>query len=105
MAVTYTSATDFIAQGADLRAKIARIDAIILALETTALKAAESGNISSYSLNDGQTTISTSYRNPTEVANSIHQFEQIRQRYVNQLDGRVKRLLDSKNLLNNGKRY
>lgn len=101
MAVYFDSADIYINQGIDVRAKIARINNIITALEDSALKAAASGNVSEYSLDDGQTKIRTVYRNAEDVASAINAFETVRQRWINQLNGRQVRLVDSKNF-NNG---
>lgn len=95
--VYYDSAYKYIDCASDLRSKIARIEAIIAALETTALKAAANDNISEYSLNDGQTVIRTVYKSAQDVLNSIMAFEKIRQMYINRLNGRVIRLVDGKN--------
>jgi len=95
--VYYDSAYKYIDCASDLRGKIARIEAIITALETTALKAAANDNISEYSLNDGQTVIRTVYKSAQDVLNSIMAFEKIRQMYMNRLNGRVMRLVDGKN--------
>jgi hypothetical protein len=97
----FDSADIYIQCTTDLRERIVRIDAIIDALETTALKAAATGNISEYSLNDGQTQIKTVYRSPKDVQASIDAFEMIKQRYINRLNGRVVRLVDSKNFPGN----
>jgi hypothetical protein len=80
-----------------LREKIARIDAIITALEDAALKGAATGHLDEVSLDDGQTKIKTLYRNVTQITASITGFEAIKQRYVNQLNGRSLRLVDAKN--------
>ena len=63
--VIYDSADIYINGATCLRDKITRIDAIIVALEDAALKGAAQGNISDYSLNDGQTQIRTGYRSIT----------------------------------------
>lgn len=97
--IVYNSAAIYIDSAADLREKITRIDAVIDALETTALVAAEKNSITEYSLDDGQVKIKTVYRNSTEVANSIDAFERIKQRYINQLNGRTFRLVDGKNFI------
>jgi hypothetical protein len=95
--VYFDSADVYIQCASTLQDKITRIDAIITALEDTALKAAANDNISEYSLNDGQTVIRTVYKGADAVLNSIMAFERIRQMYVNRLNGRVFRLVDSKN--------
>lgn len=95
--VTYDSAGVYITAVSDLQQRVARIDAVIAALEDAALKAAGAGHIGDYFLDDGQTKIKTAYRSPSELAASITAFEKIRQRYINQLNGRVMRLVDGKN--------
>lgn len=95
--VEYNSAEIYISSKTSLKAKIAAIDAVITALETTALKAAATGNVEEYQLDDGQVKIKTLYRNVNEVANSIEAFMRIRQIYVNRVNGRMVRLVDSKN--------
>lgn len=97
MAVIYDKASIFIQEATCLKDKIARIDLVITALEDNALKAAENDNIQEYELNDGQVKIRTEYRGADAVAKSILAYEVIRQRYVNLLNGRVIRAVDSKN--------
>jgi hypothetical protein len=87
----------YIESATDVKDKIKRIDAIINALISTALKAAATGNVTEYMLDDGQTKISSTYRNPLEVQRSITAFETIKQQYINQLHGRTFRLVDSSN--------
>jgi len=98
--VYYDSADIYISSASSLREKITRIQAIITALENAALTGAANGHLSEYSLDDGQTKIRTAYRSMTEVADSINAFEAIKQRWVNQLNGRHVRLVDSKNFRN-----
>ncbi len=96
----YTSADVYVDSKTSLRAKIAAIEEIQAALLTSALKAAAKGAISQYSLNDGQTIIQTTYRNSKEIEASYNAFERIRQMYLNRLNGRRIRLVDSKNFPN-----
>lgn len=98
--VVYSSATQYIESCTSLKAKIAAIDAIISALFATALKAAENENITQYSLNDGQTIISTTYKSVKAITDSIQSMRAIRSAYVQQLQGRVVRMVDSKNFHN-----
>lgn len=95
--VYFDSAFKYIDCASTLRDKITRIEAIINALEDTAIKAAANDNITEYSLNDGQTIIRTVYKGADSVMRSIMAFEQIRQMYINRLNGRVMRLVDGKN--------
>ena len=100
--VYYESAALCIESATTLQAKIQTINTIITALEGAVLKAVGTADIEEYSLNDGQTVIKTVYRSTKEVIDSIGNLEFIKQRYVNQLNGRVTRLMDSKSL--NGRR-
>lgn len=95
--VYYDSAAIYIQCASTLQDRIIRIDAIITALYDTALKAAANDNLTEYSLNDGQTVIRTVYKGADSVLSSIKAFESIKQMYINQLNGRVFRLVDSKN--------
>lgn len=97
MAVYYDSSVIYIQSATTLQGKITRIDAIITALEDTALTAAANDNILEYELNDGQVKIRTEYRGTDAVFKSIKAFEQLRQMYVNRLNNRHMRLIDSKN--------
>jgi len=96
--ITYESELIYIQSRTTILAKITAIEAIISALETTALTAASTGNIDEYSLDDGQVKIKTTYRNVTQIAKSIQDFETIRQRYINHpsINGRYIRLVDAK---------
>jgi len=95
--VVYTSAKEYIDGVTDLHARLARIDAVILALEGSALKAAATGEINEYTLDDGQTKISQVYRNPSEIERSITAYEKIRERIINKLTGRMVQLSDQSN--------
>jgi hypothetical protein len=95
--VQYSSAEVYVSSATTIKEKIVRINAVIDALLTSALTAAANGHVKEYSLDDGQTKISTSYNSAKDVHDSIAAFERIKQYYLNQLNGRVIRLVDSKN--------
>lgn len=99
--VVYDSADIFIETAKSLKDKIIKIDLVLDALMGTALKSAANANISEYWLDDGQTKIKTVYTSTTSVMQSIKSFETIKQMYINQLNGRVVRLVDSKNFTRN----
>lgn len=99
--VYYDSAAIYIQSRSTLRDKIIAIDKIIDALEAQALISAGTIDVSEYSLDDGQTRIKTMYRSGKDIAESITQFEIIRERYVNRLNGRKFRLLDGRNFTGN----
>lgn len=93
----YDSSYIYITSASTLREKITRVDAVIDALMTSALKAAATDQIQEYTLNDGQTTIKEAYRGAEAVLKSVEGFERIRNKYISQLNGRVMRLVDGKN--------
>jgi hypothetical protein len=95
--VEFDSAEIYINSATNLRTKLARIDALIDVMYTTATKAATSGNITEYSLDDGQTKIRTVYTSASQVFNDIKNLETLRELYLNKLNGRVVRLVDRKN--------
>ncbi len=92
----------YIESKAKLVDKIAAIDAVIDALEAQALISAGSSGLSEYQLNDGQTIIKEVYRGSAAIAKAITDFEVIKQRYINKVNGRVFRAVDIKNFRNNG---
>lgn len=63
----------------------ALIDVMILSLADTVTKA----DIATYSLDDGQVKIATGYRSVKDVQNGIFALEQMKQMYLNRLNGRV----------------
>ncbi len=95
----FEKASDYIGSCATLDAKIAAIDAIILALLESSAKAAESGHMDEYWFDDGHVKIRSKYRNVREMESSITSFERLKQLYINQRNGRVLRLKDSSNFL------
>lgn len=82
--------------------KITAINAIQDALLSTAMRAASTGNMTEYMLNDGQTIIKTVYRSAAAVMEAWKSWESIKQVYVNRINGRMVRLVDSKNFILNG---
>ena len=102
--IVYDSADIYIDSATTIKDKITNIDAVISALLSTAAKAATSENILEYNLDDGQTKIKASYRGAEGIYNSINAFERLKNYYVNKLNGRAVRLVDSKNFTrrNNG---
>lgn len=101
--VVFDSCQIFIESKKNARAKIVAIDAVIDALITTVLKAAATGNVTEYDLDTGQTKIKTMYRSPKEVSDAITALQTVREYYVNQINGRRFRLVDTKNFT--GPRY
>jgi hypothetical protein len=97
MGIEYSSASVYIEQAQDLKDRIAKIEKVIDALYTAAESAAENQDITSYSLDDGQTSISAQYRNPDQAFKAIEHFERLKQMYINKLNGRRTRLIPGDN--------
>lgn len=82
------------AAGTDIKERINRLTLIIVNLENM-MATAGTGDIQSYSFNDGQSQINTTYRTLSDVAMAINQFETIRTRLINKCNGRVTILRDA----------
>lgn len=103
--MVYASAKEYISTCASLTAKIAAIDAIILALLDQMAAMAENDGIDEYWLNDGQVQIKASYKGGAAIEKSIESFERLKARYGNLKQGSVVRLRDSNNFPRNGATY
>lgn len=98
--VVYDSCAIYVDSATTLKDRLARIDAIIAALETTALRSAGNEDITSYLLDNGQTKIQAMYRDSASVMKAIQGFEVIRERILAKLNkSRVTRLVDQRNLI------
>jgi hypothetical protein len=91
---SYSNITLYIESATNLKDQIARYDAIIAALETTALNSAGNIDIEEYQLDDGQTRIRNSFRDPNQIFKAIDNYSRLRQRAINKLNGSVVRLVD-----------
>jgi spore coat protein CotF len=80
-----------------IKDKIAKIDAIIDSLMTTAMTSVTSGNIAEYQIDTGQTTNRVRYTDINQITTTITNYEKIRQMYVNKLVGRKHILVDGSN--------
>lgn len=87
---------EYIIDSANLKIRYDRIQAIIAALETQQLLVAGMSDALSYSLDDGQTRISTTYRSSSDIAAAIKNYEQISERILAKITGtRIIRLADA----------
>jgi hypothetical protein len=77
--------------------RIALINEIIDTLLAAQIEFAADPNKQEYGLDDGQTKIKVIYRNLDAVAASIVQWDKVLQMYLNRVNGRMVRLVDSKN--------
>ena len=72
-----------------LRDRIIRIDNLILSMEAKLLESVDSANYQEYQMDDGQMKVRTVYRSVKDVTAGILSLEQIKQRYINRLNGSV----------------
>ena len=79
--------------------RIAAIDQIISVMQDAILDVSGDPHISEYQLNDGQTQIKAVYRDMASIVSGIYALERLKQMYVNQLSGRVIRLVNSRNFI------
>lgn len=105
--VVYDSCFKYLQSRTTLLERVAAIDAIIAAMEVAALAAATNEGVSQYSLNDGQTIISTTSRSVSDITKSIKEMISLKNYYINQpnMNGRVRRLVDGKNMIGNGRNW
>jgi hypothetical protein len=96
--VYYDSCAVYVSSATTLKERLVKIRAIILVLYDAALKGAETDNMTEYMLDDGQTKIRTVYNGAAGVARALDIFKKQEQEILNQLNGRITRHVDSKNL-------
>ncbi len=82
------------------QARIDKINVLIDTLLDAQLVFAADPNKKEYGLDDGQTKIKVMYRDLDAVALSIRTWENLKTMYLNRVNGRVFRSLDSKNFPN-----
>lgn len=93
----------YVIDSTSLKQRYDRISAIILALENQQLAIVGNSDVLSYSLDDGQTRISTQYRSADQIAKAIDNYERIRNRILAQLTGTgIVRLADAEATQSNG---
>jgi len=78
----------YIESATSLKARLTRVCAIIAALEIRALDTTDQANVDEYRIDDGQTVIKTIYRSHEAIYKAIEAFEKLKQRLLNQLNGR-----------------
>jgi hypothetical protein len=98
--VIYDSAGLYLESKTTMAERVDAIQEIIDALILKAADATATANYEEYSLNDGQTQIRTRYRSVQDIEAAITVFDRLLQRYLNRLNGRAMRMVDSKNFLN-----
>jgi len=101
--IYYDSLAIFINSASELKDRIKNIKLVMSALRAQRLAVAlnpNQANVSEYILDDGQTRISTTYRGLDQIDKSMRALERELQDCYNQLNGRITRNVDSKNLTN-----
>jgi len=83
------SISNYIECRSTLHDKIVAINSLIEAMELKLLDVTESTAFDEYSMDDGQMKIRTKYRSVADVMAGLTGLEQLKQRYVNRLNGRV----------------
>jgi hypothetical protein len=68
--------------------RLARIEAIIEALELRQVEVIGKSNVEEYQLDDGQVRIKTIYRSAEEIAKAIEAYDKLKQKILNKLNGR-----------------
>ncbi len=98
MAVYFDTTGRYIESCTSVQQKIIAIENVILKLigQLGAPSDSNSDNISEYQLNDGQTIIREVYRGTKGITEAINALQIQKQFYINQLNGRVHRAVDSK---------
>lgn len=93
----FESEATYIVASQDDQDRLTRLKQVITALENQMIVAATDANIEEYSLNDGQVTIRTKYRNPDDILKSINTLEAIYNRLFYKLSGqRIVSLRDAR---------
>lgn len=95
----YDNPAEFINGATDVKERINRLTTVIQNLENCVINAASNGDVQNYSFNDGQSTISTTYRNLSEITTAITAFENIRERLINRCNGRATILRDADTII------
>lgn len=80
--------------------RVDKINAIIDTLLDAQIAFQADPNKKEYRLDDGQTKVSVQYRDLEAVAAAILVWERTKQIYLNRINGRMVRLVDSKNMPN-----
>ncbi len=95
--VEFDSSEMYIESAKTLKDKVKKIDAVIAGLLTAATTSAANAHITSYSIDNGQTKINAEYSGTASIFASIKGFEELREYYKQKINGRVFRMIDSKN--------
>lgn len=98
MSVLYFEADVNLESCTTITEMIAKIDAIILALLTTAMKSVTNGHRVEYSVDTGQTKQKVVYSDVNTITKAIEGYRKIRAELLFELNGGEYRNVDSRNL-------
>jgi tetrahydromethanopterin S-methyltransferase subunit B len=90
----YDSPELYLEDSTSIKDKIARIDTLIASMYNAADKAALTGSVDFYSIDDGQSKIQTKYKGVDAIIEQIKGLEKLRTMYMNKINGRVVTLKD-----------
>lgn len=96
--IIYDSAHIYVMSKKTAKEQLCALDNVIKALMDTMLKAALNENFTEYILDDGQTKIQCNYRGVEGIQRSIWALEKLKQIYINNINGRMVRLIDGKSI-------
>ena len=93
---------EYIINSTSLKERYDRICAIIRALEDQQIAVISNSDVESYTLDDGQTRINTTYRSALDIAKAIDSYERVKNRIQGELLGtRIVALRDAKTVQSN----
>lgn len=94
----FTQLTTYIESKTTIQGRITAINTCIDSIFPLILRSLETGDKQEYLVDNGQSKILLKYRDPLMVTKLITVLEAQKQYYINQLNGRVMRSIDTKNL-------
>tara|TARA_R110002049_G_scaffold230109_2_gene402266 strand:- start:634 stop:921 length:288 start_codon:yes stop_codon:yes gene_type:complete len=80
---------EYIQSKSSILEKIKAIESLIDAMILNTAEAIDNSGVASYSMDTGQTKVTTTYRSVEEVNKGIKALEQTLQMYINRYNGRV----------------
>ena len=100
--IHYHSVSQYLRSAKDIDDEIKRINETISALEDRLLDNAQGDGMKSYSLDDGQTSISVTLDEGKDIESLIKRLENRREKRINEKTGRSVRLVPGRNIFGCG---
>jgi hypothetical protein len=99
--IVYTSISQYLETADSIKAKIDRLDTIILSMMDALARGVLNGEKGGYRFEDSQVKIETEYRDQNAMVKTIEALERLKEMYrvimEKNANGRMTRLVDSKN--------